>query len=110
MRHRPPQPESPLVRFLRNPAAPLEHALTTLRSALLTVLHALPFVAGGAIVLAAALILLARSRARRRSNGARLLEIGLPPTGEGQGALLLWGHFTICCGHGSLGSSLGNTR
>src|SRR6266540_602906 len=91
MRHRPPQPESPLVRLLRNPAAPLEHALTALRSALLTVLHALPFVAGGAIVLAAALILLARSRARHRGNGARLLEIGLPPTGEGQGAPLLWG-------------------
>lgn len=84
-------PDSPLVRLLRDPAAPLEHALTALRSALLTVLHALPFVAGGAIVLAAALILVARSRARRHGNGARLLEIGLPPTGEGQGALLLWG-------------------
>src|SRR5712691_1114953 len=90
MHHRLRHPASPLVRLLRNPAAPLEHIVHALHAALLSLLHMLPFLAG-ALALACALLLFARRRAHRRGSAGRLLEIALPPAGEGQGALLLWG-------------------
>ncbi len=79
---------SPLTRFLLNPAATLEHLL---RSALDPLLHLIPFLAAGALSLPCAILFLGWLRERRRSDGAQLLEIGVPPATEEQGALLLWG-------------------
>jgi hypothetical protein len=81
---------SPLVRFLQNPRRGLVHALTLVEHA---TIHLLPF-AGGVCAFAAALLvtrlLLARIRERRLADGARLLQLAVPPELEAEGALLLW--------------------
>lgn len=85
-----PHADSPLVRFLRDPAGSLEHAL-----------HALPQFATGARPLAAVLggvalalllarLVLRRLRERRLAQGARLIQLAVPPELEPEGALLLW--------------------
>lgn len=79
---------SRLSRFLLNPAAETEHVL---RTALDELLRLAPFLAGGALAIACAAVAAGLLRERRRGDGAQLLEIGVPPAGDEQGALLLWG-------------------
>jgi hypothetical protein len=79
-----------LIRFLRNPSRELAHALTGLEHA---ALHLLPVVLV-AVTLAAAFLLvrtlLGRVRERRLADGARLVELAVPPELDVDGALLLW--------------------
>src|SRR6266542_1882089 len=90
MRHRPPQPESPLVRLLRDPGGALAHALHVCVQVLE---QALPFVAAGTgvlLALALALSEVRRRRGRRLAAGARLVRIAVPPEVDPQAAVLLW--------------------
>jgi hypothetical protein len=78
---------SRLSRFLLNPAAGSEHLL---RAAADELLRLLPFLAGGALAIVFAAVAAGLLRERRGGGGAQLLEIGVPPAGDEQGALLLW--------------------
>jgi len=81
---------SPLVRFLRDPASQLARAL------ILVERHAvqlLPFAIALCACAAAFLVtrlLLRRLRERRLADGARLLQLAVPPELDLEGALLLW--------------------
>ena len=81
---------SPLVRFLRDPAHQLAHALSLVEH------HAvdfLPFAIALCACAAAFLVtrlLLVRIRERRLADGARLLQLAVPPELDVEGALLLW--------------------
>src|SRR6266542_4468750 len=90
MRQRPPQPESPLVRLLRDPGGALTHALHVCVHALE---QALPFIAaatGALLAFALALAEVRRRRGRRLAAGARLVRIAVPPELDPQAAELLW--------------------
>ena len=81
---------TPLVRFLRNPPHALAHALTVFAH---TLAHLLPLAV--AVVVAAIAVLIvravfARVRDAQRAQGARLLELAVPPELDPDGALLLW--------------------
>jgi hypothetical protein len=81
---------SPLVRFLRDPSRELLHALSVVEH---HAAHLLPFAIGLCACAAAVLVtrlLLARIRERRLADGARLLQLAVPPELELEGALLLW--------------------
>jgi hypothetical protein len=81
---------SPLVRFLRDPSSELVRAFAHVEHA---ALHLLPFVAGTcalALAVVVALRLLGRLRERRLAEGARLIQVGVPPELDADGALLLW--------------------
>src|SRR5438128_4367062 len=90
MRRRPPQPESPLVRLLRDPAGELHHLLALIQHALAQALPYLGALAGLALALTLALWLLRRQRARRLADGARLVRIAVPPELDPQAAEVLW--------------------
>src|SRR6266516_7456676 len=90
MRRRSPQPESPLVRLLRDPAGELHHLLALIQHALLQALPYLGAIAGLALALTLALWLLRRQRARRLAEGARLVRIAVPPELDPQAAGVLW--------------------
>src|SRR6266542_1668204 len=90
MRRRPPQPESPLVRLLRDPAGELHHLLALIQHALAQALPYLGALAGLALALTLALWLLRRQRARRLAEGARLVRIAVPPELDPQAAGVLW--------------------
>src|SRR6266516_156971 len=90
MRRRSPQPESPLVRLLRDPAGELHHLLALIQHALLQALPYLGAVAGLALALSLALWLLRCLRARRLAEGARLVRIAVPPELDPQAAGVLW--------------------
>jgi hypothetical protein len=82
--------ESPLVRFLRDPARSLTHALSVVEHA---AVRALPLALGACALIGAALLVrlvLARVRERRLARGARLLQLAVPPELDPDGALLLW--------------------
>ncbi len=84
------EPDSSLVRFLRDPGATLEQALDAAQQLLV---QALPFAAGLAgtlLALALAVSLLRRRRARRLAENARLIRIAVPPELDPQAARLLW--------------------
>src|SRR6266540_3593832 len=90
MRQRPPQPESPLVRLLRDPGGVVAHALHVCVHALE---QALPFIAAASGVLLALALALAevrRRRGRRLAEGARLVRVAVPPEVDPQAAVLLW--------------------
>jgi DNA helicase HerA-like ATPase len=90
MRRRPPQPESPLVRLLRDPGGAVAHALHVCAHALE---QALPFIAaatGVLLALALALAEVRRRRGRRLAAGARLVRIAVPPELDPEAAVLLW--------------------
>lgn len=81
---------SPLLRFLRDPSRALAHTLPALEH---TAVHAVPFALGVCALAAVTLavrFLLARLRERRLADGARLLQLAVPPELELEGALLLW--------------------
>src|SRR6266536_2582470 len=90
MRQRPPQPESPLVRLLRDPAGELHHLLALIQHALAQAVPYLGAVAGLALALTVALWLLRRQRARRLAEGARLVRVAVPPDLDPQAAGVLW--------------------
>jgi hypothetical protein len=67
------------------------HALADLARHLLVRVTALaPELIAGALVAAAALVLLGRLRERRASRAGRVIEVGVPPDADPDGALLLW--------------------
>src|SRR6266542_2797404 len=90
MRRRPPQPESPLVRLLRDPAGELHHLLALIQHALTQALPYVAALAGLALAFTLALRLLRRQRARRLAEGARLVRIAVPPELDPQAAGVLW--------------------
>src|SRR6266511_688196 len=84
------EPDSSLVRFLRDPGATLEQALDAAQQLLV---QALPFAAGLAgtlLALALAVSLLRRRRAHRLAESARVVRIDVPPELDPQAARLLW--------------------
>ena len=81
---------SPLVRFLRDPSGELARALSLLEH---HAAHFLPFaiaLCASAAALLVTRMLLARLRERRLADGARLLQLAVPPELDLEGALLLW--------------------
>src|SRR5436190_12851367 len=90
MRRRSSQPESPLVRLLRDPAGELHHLVALIQHALAQAVPYLGAVAGLALALTLALWLLRRQRARRLAEGARLVRIAVPPELDPQAAGVLW--------------------
>src|SRR6266516_4108017 len=87
MRRRPPQPESPLVRLLRDPGGAVAHAL---HLSVQVLEQALPFIAAGTgvlLALALALSEVRRRRGRRLAAGARLVRIAGPPEVDPQAAV-----------------------
>jgi len=81
---------SPLVRFLRDPSRELARALSLVER---HAAHFLPFAIALCACAAALLVtrlLLARIRERRLADGARLLQLAVPPELDVEGALLLW--------------------
>src|SRR6266542_2625996 len=90
MRRRPPQPESPLVRLLRDPAGELHHLLALIQHALAQALPYLGAIAGLALALTLAPWLLYRQRATRLAENARLVRIAVPPEPDPQAAGVLW--------------------
>lgn len=81
---------SPLVRFLRDPSRELARALSLVEH---HAAHFLPFAIALCACAAALLVtrlLLARIRERRLADGARLLQLAVPPELDLEGALLLW--------------------
>src|SRR5712692_4020944 len=88
MRQRPPHPESPLVRLLRDPGGAITHAL---HLSVQVLEQALPFIAAASgVLLALALTELRRRRSQRLAAGARLVRIAVPPEVDPQAAVLLW--------------------
>jgi hypothetical protein len=75
-----------LVRFLRNPPHELAHGLALLTQLLPIALAVLAC----AIATLVARAVLSRVRDARRAQGARLLELAVPPELDPEGALLLW--------------------
>ena len=81
---------SPLVRFLRDPSRELARALSLVEH---HAAHFLPFAIALCACAAAFLLtrlLLARIRERRLADGARLLQLAVPPELDVEGAVLLW--------------------
>lgn len=81
---------SPLVRFLRDPSRELARALSLVEH---HAAHFLPFaIALGACaaVFLVTRLLVVRIRERRLADGARLLQLAVPPELDVEGALLLW--------------------
>jgi hypothetical protein len=81
---------SPLVRFLRDPSRALTHSLTALQHA---ALHLLPLafaMCAVAVAFLVARLALPRVREQRLADGARLVELAVPPELDSDGALLLW--------------------
>ncbi len=81
---------SPLVRFLRDPPRELARALILAEH---HAAHLLPFaiaLCASAAALFVTRLLLARMRERRLADGARLLQLAVPPELDLEGALLLW--------------------
>jgi hypothetical protein len=81
---------SPLVRFLRDPSGELARALSVIEH---HAAHFLPLAIALCACAAAFLVtrlLLARIRERRLADGARLLQLAVPPELDLEGALLLW--------------------
>ena len=81
---------SPLVRFLRDPSRELARALSLVEH---HAAHFLPFAVALCACAAALLVtrlLLTRVRERRLADGARLLQLAVPPELDVEGALLLW--------------------
>jgi hypothetical protein len=81
---------SPLVRFLRDPSRELARAISLVEH---HAAHFLPFAIALCACAAALLVtrlLLARIRERRLADGARLLQLAVPPELDVEGALLLW--------------------
>jgi hypothetical protein len=79
-----------LVRFLRNPPQHLEHSLALFTH---TLEQLLPFALAAVACAIAALVaraVLSRVRDARHAQGARLLELAVPPELDPDGALLLW--------------------
>jgi hypothetical protein len=79
-----------LVRFLRNPPHELEHGLALLTHSLAQLLPIALAVLACAIATLVARAVLSRVRDARRAQGARLLELAVPPELDPEGALLLW--------------------
>ena len=81
---------SPLVRFLRDPSRELARALSLVEH---HAAHFLPIaiaLCACATALLVTRLLLARIRERRLADGARLLQLAVPPELDVEGALLLW--------------------
>jgi hypothetical protein len=81
---------TPLVRFLRNPPHALAHALSVLAHQLERLLPLALALLAAALALVVARTVLARLREQRLAQGARLLELAVPPELDPEGALLLW--------------------
>jgi hypothetical protein len=81
---------SPLVRFLRNPPHELAHALALFTHTVSQLLPAALAVLACAIAALIARAVLSHARDARRAQGARLLELAVPPELDPDGALLLW--------------------
>jgi hypothetical protein len=81
---------SPLVRFLRDPSHAFRHAFTSIGHLLVQRLPLLLLFLAACAALLVVRILLRRVRERRLADGARLLELAVPPELETEGALLLW--------------------
>lgn len=85
-----PHADSQLVRFLRDPAGSLEQALSALQQLAVGALPAAAALCALVVALLLARLVLARLRERRLAQGARLIQLAVPPELEPEGALLLW--------------------
>jgi len=81
---------SPLVRFLRNPPHELAHGLAVFTHTLAQLLPVAVAVVACTMAALVARAVLSRLRDARRAQGARLLELAVPPELDPEGALLLW--------------------
>lgn len=81
---------TPLVRFLRNPPHALAHALATLSHQLERLLPLALALLAIVLALVVARTVVARVREQRLAQGARLLELAVPPEPDREGAVLLW--------------------
>lgn len=81
---------TPLVNFLRNPSHELAQALAALAHQLERLLPFALVLLAAALALVAARLVLTRVREQRLAQGARLLELAVPPELDTEGALLLW--------------------
>ncbi len=81
---------TPLVRFLRNPPHALAHAVTVFMHALAHLLPVALAVVACVVTALVARAVLSRVRDARFAQGARLLELAVPPELDPDGALLLW--------------------
>jgi hypothetical protein len=79
-----------LVRFLRNPPHELARGLALFTHTLSHLLPVALAVVASAIAALVARDVLSRLRDARRAQGARLLELAVPPELDPDGALLLW--------------------
>jgi Helicase HerA, central domain/TraM recognition site of TraD and TraG len=84
------EPDSPLIRLLRDPGAALEQAREAIRAAAADLASAAPMLLGSALLSCAALLILRRLQERGLTRGGRVLEIGLPASAGADGAALLW--------------------
>lgn len=82
--------DSPLVRFLRDPSRVLARALILVEHHAVRLLPLAIALCACAAALLVTRLLLARMRERRLADGARLLELAVPPELDVEGALLLW--------------------
>jgi hypothetical protein len=83
--------EPPSVRHLLHDPEDASHALANLAHQLLEHVAALaPELAAGALAVGLAVWLLGRLRDRRASRAGRMIDIGVPPDVDPDGALLLW--------------------
>jgi hypothetical protein len=79
-----------LVRFLRNPPRELAHGLALFTHTLAQLLPVAVAIVAFAIAALVARAVLSRVRDARLAQGARLLELAVPPELDPDGALLLW--------------------
>ena len=81
---------SPLVRFLRDPSRELARALSLVEHHAAHFLPVAIALCAFAVAFLCTRLLLARIRERRLAEGARLLQLAVPPELDLEGALLLW--------------------
>jgi hypothetical protein len=79
-----------LVRFLRNPPQQLAHGVALFTHTLAQLLPVALAIVACAITALVARAVLSRARDARLAQGARLLELAVPPELDPDGALLLW--------------------
>jgi hypothetical protein len=80
----------PLMRFLRDPSRALAHAVAALEHVAVHLLPLAPAACALAVVVLGTRLLLARLRERQLADGARLVQLAVPPELDAEGALLLW--------------------
>ncbi|HEX7298914.1 MAG TPA: type IV secretion system DNA-binding domain-containing protein [Solirubrobacteraceae bacterium] len=79
-----------LRHLLRDPGDGAHQLLDTARRGLAHLVGLAPELLAAVLAVTIALVLVGRVRARRAASGGRILEVGVPPDADPDGALLLW--------------------